>query len=76
MRHAAPSTVTALGDAWASSSANVSAFRCEGLVSHGDRQVGAFYGPAGEVVVFVRDLTHDTVRCRPGHDADSLLCAR
>ncbi|MEJ8571587.1 BNR-4 repeat-containing protein [Microbaculum marinum] len=61
-RHVPPLTDCPLGQAWAGSSVNASAFRCEGILTVGEAQIGAYYGPQGQVVVFRRSLTGDAVQ--------------
>ncbi|RAI00090.1 hypothetical protein DLJ53_20450 [Acuticoccus sediminis] len=64
-RYVPPAFECPLGPAWAGSSVNASAFRCEGLLTVGNKQVGAFYDPDGDVVVFRRDLaTGEIARTR------------
>jgi len=69
-----PCTVVPLGEAWAGSSANVTAFRCEGLLSLGNTQLAAFYAQDGAVMLARRALPGtrvDLVRLTEG-GADAL----
>lgn len=50
-----PDVVCPLGPAWAANSVNCTSYRQHGLVSHGNRQYGAYYDGEGALCAFRRE---------------------